>query len=139
MFGDRDLLDGVLKKAAKKAYAMAGIKNPRKELDVAEICEPYSFQELLWYEQLGFCSNGEGGKLIESGVIGMDGELPVNPSGGVLASNPYVARGLLRVVEASLQVMGKARERQVSGARTALAHSTYGFAGQAHSMIIIGK
>lgn len=138
-FGDRDLLDGMLWKAAKKAYDMAGIKNPRKEIDIAEICEPYSFQELLWYEQLGFCGRGEGGKLIDSGVTDRNGELPVNPSGGVLASNPYVARGLIRIAEAALQVMGKAGDRQVPGVRTALAHSTYGFAGQVHSVVILGK
>lgn len=138
-FGDRDLLNGVLRKTAKKAYDMAGIKNPRKEIDVAEICEPYSFQELLWYEQLGFCKDGEGGKLIDTGVTGVSGELPVNPSGGLLAMNPYVARGLLRIAEAALQVMGKAEKRQVSGVKTALAHATYGFAGQHHSVIILGR
>jgi acetyl-CoA C-acetyltransferase len=138
-FGDRDLLDGMLWKASKKAYDMAGIKNPRREIDIAEICEPYSFQELLWYEQLGFCGRGEGGKLIDSGVTDRNGELPVNPSGGVLASNPYVARGLIRIAEAALQVMGKAGDRQVSSVKMALAHSTYGFAGQVHSVVILGK
>jgi len=137
--GDRDLLNGGLRKAARKAYDMAGIKNPLKEVDVAEICEPYSFQELLWYEQLGFCEDGGGGKLIDNGVTAMSGELPVNPSGGVLATNPYVARGLIRIAEAALQVMGKAGERQVPGVKTALAHSTHGFAGQLHSVVILGK
>ncbi len=138
-FGDRDLLNGGLRKAAKKAYDMAGITKPLEEIDVAEICEPYSFQELLWYEQLGFCSDGEGGKLIDNGITVMDGKLPVNPSGGVLATNPYVARGLIRVTEAALQVMGKAGERQVPGVKTSLAHSTHGFAGQHHSVVILGK
>jgi acetyl-CoA C-acetyltransferase len=110
-----------------------------KEIDVAEICEPYSFQELLWYEQLRLCKDGEGGKLIDSGITAMDGELPVNPSGGVLATNPYVARGLIRIAEAALQIMGKAGERQVPGVKTALAHSTHGFAGQLHSVVILGK
>lgn len=138
-FGDRDLLDGTLRKAAKKAYDMADISKPLKEIDVAEICEPYSFEELLWYEQLGLCGDGEGGKLMDSGVTAMDGELPVNPSGGVLATNPYVARGLIRIAEAALQVMGKAGERQVPGVKTALAHSTHGLAGQLHSVVILGK
>ena len=136
---DRDLLDVRLREVAKKAYDMAGISNPLEEIDVAEVCEPYSFQELLWYEQLGFCGDGEGGKLIDNGVTSMEGKLPANPSGGVLASNPYVARGLFRIVEAALQVMGKADKRQVPNARTALAHSTHGFAGQLHSVIILGK
>lgn len=138
-FGDRELLNSGLRKAANKAYHMAGITNPLEEIDVAELCEPYSFQELLWYEQLGFCGDGEGGKLIDSGVTAMDGKLPVNPCGGVLATNPYVARGLIRIAEAALQVMGKAEKRQVSGVKTALAHSTHGFAGQHHSVVILGK
>ncbi len=138
-FGDRDLLDSVLRKTAKKAYDMAGIRNPRKEIDVAEICEPYSYQELMWYEQLGFCRDGEGGKMIDGDVTTLSGELPVNPSGGVLAMNPYVARGLFRIAEAALQVMGKAGERQVPNVKTALAHATYGFAGQHHSVVILGK
>lgn len=138
-FGDRDLLNGSLRKTARKAYDMADINNPLKEIDVAEICEPYSFQELLWCEQLGFCNDGEGGKLIDSGITAMDGELPVNPSGGVLATNAYVARGLLRIAEAALQVMGQAGKRQVPDVKTALAHSTHGFAGQLHSVVILGK
>ena len=137
--GDRELLNGGLKKAAKKAYDMAGITNPLEDIDVAEICEPYSFQELLWYEHLGFCGDGEGGKLIDSAMTAMDGKLPVNPSGGVLATNPYVARGLIRIAEAALQIMGKAEKRQVPEAKMALAHSYHGFAGQLHSVVILGK
>lgn len=137
--GDRDLLNGALKRAAKKAYAMAGISRPPGEIEVAEICEPYSFQELLWYEQLGFCGDGKGGEFIDKGVTSLNGKLPVNPSGGVLAANPYAARGLIRIAEAALQVVGKAQERQVSGVKTALAHSTHGLAGQHHSVVILGK
>jgi acetyl-CoA C-acetyltransferase len=137
--GDRNLLNGALKRAAQKAYAMAGISQPLGEIEVAEICEPYSFQELLWYEQLGFCGEGKGGEFIDKGVTSLNGKLPVNPSGGVLAANPYAARGLIRIAEAALQVMGKAQERQVSGVKTALAHSTHGLAGQHHSVVILGK
>jgi len=135
--GDRDLLGGVLKKVAKKAYQMAGISNPRREISVAEICEPFAVQEILWYEQLGFCGEGEGGKLLDRGVTAMEGEMPVNPSGGVLATNPYVARGLIRLGEAALQLMGRAGEHQIPEARTALAHSMHGLAGQAHSVTIL--
>ena len=136
--GDRNLLNGTLTKAAKKAYAQAGITRPLAEIDVAEVCEPYSFQELLWYENLGFCKEGEGSKLIEEGITARDGKLPVNLSGGVLAANPYVARGLIRIAEAALQVMGKAQEKQLPGVKTALAHSTHGLAGQHHSVVILG-
>lgn len=138
--GDRDLLDGQLKQAAKRAYDMAGVSNPKKEIDVAEVCEPYAFQELLWYEDLGFCAPGEGGKLIDSAATDMDGDIPVNPSGGVLATNPYVSRGLYRLAEAFLQVRGEAGQRQVGGkVNTALAHGTHGFAGQCHAVAIIGN
>ena len=136
--GDRNLLNGQLKTAAAGAYKMAGINDPRKEIDVAEICEPYAFQELLWCEHLGLCGEGEGGKLIDSGVTGMDGALPVNPSGGVLAMNPYVSRGLYRIIEGVLQIRGEAGEHQVNKkVKTALAHGTHGFAGQSHSVVIL--
>ncbi len=136
--GDRDLLKGRLPEAAKRAYGMAGIAHPRKELDVAEVCEPYAFQELLWCEQLGFCGEGKGGKWIDSGASRMDGDLPVNPSGGVLATNPYPARGLYRIAEAALQIKGEAGEHQVGKTvRKALAHSTHGFGGQCQSVVIL--
>ncbi len=139
-FGDRDLLDGQLKNAAARAYKMAGITEPREEIDLAEITEPYAFQELLWYEDLGFCEAGEGGKLLDSGVTQVDGALPVNPSGGVLANNPYVSRGLQRAVEAVLQIRNDAGERQVhKKVNTALVHGTHGFAGQCHAVAILGS
>ncbi|HPQ45142.1 MAG TPA: thiolase family protein [Syntrophales bacterium] len=138
--GDRDLLDGQLGNAAQKAYDTAGIKDPKKEIDVAELCEPYAFQELLWCEDLGFCDRGEGGRLLDSGATARDGEIPVNPSGGVLASNPYVTRGLYRLAEGFLQIRGQAGERQLDRkVHTALAHSTHGFAGQCHAVAIIGS
>lgn len=136
--GDRDLLKGQLKNAATRAYKMADITDPKKEIDLAEITEPFAFQELLWSEDLGFCNEGEGGKFIDSRETEMDGRLPVNPSGGVLANNPYVSRGLQRVVEAALQIRGQAGERQVDKkVGTALAHGTHGFAGQCHVVVIL--
>lgn len=136
--GDRNLLNGHLRIAAEKAYRAAGIRDPRKRIHVAEVCEPYAFQELLWCEQLGFCNEGKGGHMIDSGMTEMDGELPVNPSGGVLATNPYPARGLYRIAEAALQVKGEAGEHQVGRkVKTALAHSTHGFGGQCHSVVIL--
>ncbi len=136
--GDRDLLNGQLKTAAASAYKMSKISDPVKEIDVAEICEPYAFQELLWSEHLGFCGEGEGGKLIDSGVTQIDGDFPINPSGGVLAMNPYVSRGLYRIVESALQIRGQAGEHQLDKkVKTALAHGTHGFAGQCHSVVIL--
>ncbi|TAK43639.1 MAG: thiolase family protein [Betaproteobacteria bacterium] len=110
-----------LRDAARNAYARAGIRDPLHDFDVAEIYEPVSYAELAWYEALGFCGDGEAGRLIEDGVTTMDGELPVNPSGGVLSSNPVGASGVIRVAEAALQIHGRGGERQVDGVRTALA------------------
>ncbi len=120
--------------AAKEAYAQAGIENPLKEIDAAELYEPCSFAELSWYEALGFCGLGEGGRLMESGATGMEGELPVNPSGGVISTNCIGATAMIRVAEAAIQVMGKGGERQVEGAKTALAT---GFGGSWWSEITV--
>lgn len=136
--GDRDLLNGQLKNAAKRAYNMAGITNPRRDIDVAEISEPYAFQELLWSEGLGFCDRGEGGKLLDSGATQIEGDIPVNPSGGVLAMNSYISRGLYRLAEVTLQIRGEAGERQLEKkVKTGLAHGTHGFAGQCHAVAIL--
>lgn len=133
-------------KAAKTAYSQAGITDPRKEIDVAEIYEAFTYQELIWSEGLGFCGPGEGGKLIDEGVTEMSGELPINPSGGVLSTNTIGATAMMRQIEAALQVMGKAREvyegkeynRQVEGAKIALAHG-WGGAIQFHNVMILSS
>ena len=138
--GDRDLADcDALTQAAKKAYSMAGIGNPVKELDVAEISTEYSYQEPLWLEGLGFCDRGQGGKLVESGTVKMGGRLPFNPSGGVLAGNPNGVAGMARVIEATLQLRGEAGARQVKGAKTALAHGYTGMCGQHQAVMILGN
>ncbi len=110
-----------LRDAAQAAYTRAGITDPLREFDIAEIYEPASYAELAWYEALGFCKEGEAGRLITEGVTAMDGELPVNPSGGVLSTNPVGASGVIRVAEASAQLLGRAGAHQVAGAATALA------------------
>lgn len=138
--GDRDLAEcEALVKAAKKAYSMAGIRNPMKEIDVAEISEEYSYQELLWLEGLGFCGRGEAGKLIDSRVTKINGKLPVNPSGGVLSGNPICVAGMARVAEAVLQLRGEAGDRQVKNAHVALAHGVTGICGQHHGVMILGS
>jgi len=138
--GDRELADcDSLVLAARQAYRMAGIANPGKEIDLAEISEVYSYQELLWTEGLGFCERGEGGKLIESGVTQLGGEFPVNPSGGLLSGVPVVVAGLNRVAEAALQLRGEAGARQVADAKVALAHGVSGACGQFHIVLILEK
>jgi acetyl-CoA C-acetyltransferase len=138
--GDRELwrLPSLIT-AAKKAYAMAGIKNPLKEIDVAEICDITSYQELMEYEALGFCGEGEGGQFIDSGVPFSQGNLPVNLSGGMLSSNPITAVGLFKVAEAALQVCGRAGKRQALKAGVALAHGMSGICGQSNYVTILSK
>ena len=138
--GDRDLGEcPSLEKAAKRAYGMAGIANPAKEIHVAEIYDAFSYMELLWSEGLGFCGRGQGGKLVESGRTQMNGELPINPSGGVLSAHPVLVAGLARVAECVLQVRGDAGARQIEGVRTALAQGINGPCGQSHCVIVLGN
>jgi acetyl-CoA C-acetyltransferase len=141
LLGDRDLGEcAALTRAAKKAYQAAGISDPRKEIDVAEIYDAFSYQELMWTEGLGFCDRGEGGRLVESGATGKSGDIPVNPSGGLLASHPVIAAGLIRIAEAVRQVRGAAGKMQVKeDVRTALAHGVNGVCGQSHCVWILGK
>jgi acetyl-CoA C-acetyltransferase len=138
--GDRDLADcDSLRVAAQKAYDMAGVSDPFNEIDVVEISEEFSFQELLWMEGLGLCNPGEAGALVQEGVTKLGGKLPVNPSGGILSGNPSGVAGMVRVVEASLQLSGNAGKRGVPEARTALAHGVCGPNGQAHCVIVLSK
>jgi acetyl-CoA C-acetyltransferase len=138
--GDRELADcDALVKAAMKAYSMAGINDPLSQIDVAEISTEYSYQEPLWLEGLGFCGRGEGGKLVDSGTIEMGGRLPVNPSGGVLPGNPNSVAGMARIAEAVLQLRGEAGDRQVKGAKVALAHGYTGICGQLQAVMILAN
>jgi len=121
---------------AAALWRRAGITSPIDEIDVAEIYVPFSWFEPMWLENLGFAGPGEGWRLTEAGETQIGGRLPVNPSGGVLCSNPIGASGLLRFAEAALQVMGKAGDHQVEGARTALGHA-YGGGSQYFSMWVV--
>ncbi len=138
--GDRDLADCMaLERASAQAYRMAKIKNPRKEIDVIELGEEFSYQELLWLEGLGICGRGEAGHLTESGITAIKGKLPVNPSGGLLGGVPANVAGLNRVAEAALQLRGEAGPHQVKNPKIALAQGHSGFCGQHHCVIVLGK
>ena len=138
--GDRDLSESKsLEKAAKTAYRMAGISSPIKEIDVAELYDAFTYQELMWTEGLGFCNKGDGGKLLEKGETEREGPIPVNPSGGCLSAHAVITAGLIRMAEATLQVRGEAGKRQIDGVKTALAHGINGPCGQAHCVWILGK
>ncbi len=118
-------------------YAAAGITNPRAQIDVAELYVPFSWYEPMWLEGHDIAGPGEGWKMTDSGATALTGDFPVNPSGGVLSSNPIGASGMLRFAEAALQVRGAAGEHQVEGATVALGHA-YGGAAQYYSMWIVG-
>ena len=138
--GDRDLAEcDALVNAAKKAYKMAGIGKPAKDLDLVELSEYYAYQEMLWTEGLGLCGRGDGGKLIDSGKTQLKGELPVNPSGGLLSGIPVTVAGMTRVAEAVWQLQGIAGEHQVQGAKRAVAHGCGGLCGQMHCVLVLEK
>ncbi len=138
--GDKELGElPSLGMAAKQAYQMAGIEDPLKQIDLAEVHDITSFHELMAYEALGFCKQGEAGMLIDREITSRHGILPVNLSGGVLSSHPYTAVGLIRVAEAAMQVMGRAEGHQVPGVETALAHGASGMCGQTNCVLVLGK
>ena len=113
--------DSTLEAAAIEAYRIAGITKPLEELDVIELYDPASYTQVSWLEYLQLCEMGKGRYLVEEGVTAMGGRLPVNPSGGVVSTNPIGATALIRVAEAALQIQGRADKRQVDGVRRALA------------------
>jgi len=73
----------------KRAHGMAGITDPLREIDVAEVYDAFSYMELLWSEGLGFCGRGEGGKFIQSGKSQMNEELPINPREEFLSAHRF--------------------------------------------------
>lgn len=124
---------------AADVYRQAGISNPRRDLDCAEVYVPFSWYEPMWLENLGFAEEGQGWKLTMEGATSLDegGDIPWNCSGGVLSSNPIGASGMIRFAEAALQVRGDAGDRQVEGAKLALGHA-YGGGAQFFSMWVVG-
>ncbi len=117
-------------------YRQMGITNPRREIDVAEVYVPFSWYEPMWMENLGFAEKGEGWRMTEEGATAIEGDMPINPSGGVLSSNPVGASGMLRFAEAAMQVRGQAGDHQIDGARLALGHA-YGGGSQFFAMWIV--
>jgi len=135
--GDRDLTSNFsLKKACEKAYGMAGTKDPKRDFDIVELNDAYAHQLPMLAEGIGLAGEGQGGKWIESG--GME-KHHVNLSGGMLNGNPIMLGGIARAVEGYLQLRGEAGERQVEGARRALAHGTTGGACQHQTILILEK
>ena len=124
--------------ATQDVYKQAGITDPRRQIDMAELYVPFSWYEAIWLEAHGIAEPGEGWRMIDSGETELTGSFPVNASGGVLSSNPIGASGLLRIAEAANQVRGMAGEHQVDGAKVALGMA-YGAANQYFSVAVLGS
>jgi len=108
--------------AAEMAYKLAGIRNPQRDIDLAEIDDVFSYKELQHLEALKLCKKGEAGKLTEEGVTERNGNLPVNTSGGLLGMGYALeASGLQRVLEVVRQLRGEAGKRQIPNVKTGLA------------------
>jgi acetyl-CoA acetyltransferase len=119
---------GLSRLAGQKAYAMAGI-GPG-DIDVAEVHDATSFCEIYQAEMLGFCAAGEGGPFVASGATALDGELPINTSGGLVSKgHPVGATGLSMIFELAAQLRGEAGLRQVREPRIALAENGGGVMG----------
>jgi acetyl-CoA acyltransferase len=107
--------------AAKDAYEMAGIGPD--ELDLVELHDCFATAELVHYENLGLCAEGEAGKMIDARETDLGGKIPVNVSGGLLSKgHPLGATGVANVYEVSAHLRGEAGKRQVDGARVGLTH-----------------
>jgi acetyl-CoA C-acetyltransferase len=130
-----------LKKSSSRAYEMAGIKNPREELDIAEVHDCFSITELLIYEDFGFSPRGKAREDVDNGFFTREGGLPVNIDGGLKCfGHPIGASGLRMSYEVYKQLQGKAesQERQIKNPRLGLAH-TFGGPPQISAVAIFGN
>ena len=132
--GDRDLSESKsMELAGKMAYNTAGIKDPLKEINVAEIFEAYAHEELILKEALGLAEKGKGAFLNSE----INGELPINPSGGALGGNPPCGTGLIRIIEATKQITGEANGYQVEDVKKALATGQIGMCNQNNIVYVL--
>lgn len=115
-------------RASQDAYEMAGV-GP-EDIDVAELHDCFTIAEIIGIEDLGFCGKGEGGRMTEEGRTDQDGDVAVNPSGGLKAKgHPVGATGVAQAVEITLQLRGEAGKRQVEDAEIGLTHNIGGSGG----------
>ena len=119
---------GAVERAATRAYELSGVSP--SDLDVVEVHDAAAPAELMLYEELGLCAEGEGPALLAKGETGLGGRHPVNTSGGLLSKgHPIGATGLAQIAEIVWQLRGQAGERQVEGARVGLTENAGGFLG----------
>ncbi|MFF0223300.1 thiolase family protein [Streptomyces sp. NPDC004629] len=126
-----------LRRAAEQAYREAGVTDPAAQIDVLELQAPFAIIEAMAYPALGLCPLEGNLDFVERAITG-DIPLSINPSGGAQAANPVSATALVRIAEAALQVRGLAGQRQVDGARLALA-TGQGGATQFSTVCVLGS
>lgn len=127
------------KLAAQQAYQMAGIKDPGREIDLAEVHDCFTWTEITNYEDLGFCKKGEGRYFIEEGRSALGGDLPVNPSGGLKSfGHPVGASGVRMIYEIVTQLRGQAGPRQVPNPELGLVHNLGG-PGSVGCVVVLGR
>lgn len=124
-FSDRDLVmpdvNAVTRIAAKQAYEMAGV-GPG-DISLVELHDCFATAEILHYENLGLCKDGDAGRMIDDGEVELGGKVPVNVSGGLLSKgHPLGATGIANIYEVSTHLRGEADKRQVDGARLGMTH-----------------
>ena len=119
-----DLTVTAARDSGQRAFAMAGLAP--KDIDVVQLYDAFTINTLLFLEDLGFCAKGEAGAFVESGAIAPGGALPVNTNGGGLSCVHPGMYGIFALIEAVRQLRGECGERQVAGARTAIAHGNGG-------------
>jgi acetyl-CoA C-acetyltransferase len=125
--------------AAKMAYEEAGVTDPFRQISLAEVHDCFTITELLNYEDLGFCEKGEGAHFVREGHSAADGDLPVNPSGGLKSfGHPIGATGCRMIGEVTRQLQGRAEGVQVKDPELGLAHNLGG-PGAVCSITILGR
>jgi acetyl-CoA C-acetyltransferase len=110
-----------LGKSCLRSYEMAGITDPKKQIDVAELYAPFSNTEFHSIEAAGLAEIGTSVPMVNEGKFSLGGDIPVNPSGGTLCTNAIAVTAMIRAAEVALQVWGKAGEHQVKGAKRGIA------------------
>jgi acetyl-CoA acetyltransferase len=127
--------NAVTRLAAKQAYEMAAIAP--SDLDLVELHDCFATAEIVHYENLGLCGEGEAGRMIDSGETAIGGRLPVNLSGGLLSKgHPLGATGIANIYEVALHLRGAADRRQVAGARIGMTHVVGGAPGWASACAV---
>ncbi len=128
-----------LEYAARMAYEMAGIREPRKEIHIAEPYDPFAYKELHHMEGLLLCGKGEAPRLTADGVTRRDGDLPVCPSGGLMGvGNPIAAAGVMKICELFWQLRGEAGRRQVPGQPRRGVAQAWGDLMQVGTVVVMG-